>query len=189
MMKKVLVLMLVLGMVSAASAGLQISVDGDPEPVDSEIILLPSETVVLDLWTDTDIGMLEFGAWALIVADGSQGAGTVGQGDSHIAGFNVIGPIPGTVGVTAPGVGWFGTYLGAFSGNPFAGDVVYDNFLFHCEGEGDVIIEVWSMEDVGVEIEDWQAIALMDSLVIHQIPEPMTIALLGLGALFLRRRK
>ncbi|MCK4291709.1 MAG: PEP-CTERM sorting domain-containing protein [Planctomycetes bacterium] len=29
---------------------------------------------------------------------------------------------------------------------------------------------------------------LEDSIVIHQVPEPMTIALLGLGALLLRRR-
>jgi len=31
--------------------------------------------------------------------------------------------------------------------------------------------------------------AVMDSQIIHQIPEPITLALLGLGGLFLRRRK
>ena len=34
-----------------------------------------------------------------------------------------------------------------------------------------------------------QALTILDTITIHQIPEPITIALLGLGGLFLRRRK
>ena len=53
-MRKLLVLMLVLGMASLASATLQISIDGmpTPDPVDSEIWLTPSQTIILDIYTD-----------------------------------------------------------------------------------------------------------------------------------------
>jgi hypothetical protein len=44
--------------------------------------------------------------------------------------------------------------------------------------------------DVFVELYDGSSFEMIDSLTIHQVPEPMTIALLGLGGLFaLRRRK
>ena len=36
---------------------------------------------------------------------------------------------------------------------------------------------------------DFGTSELVDAVVIHQIPEPATIALLGLGGLLLRRRK
>ncbi len=44
--------------------------------------------------------------------------------------------------------------------------------------------------DVYVELYDSGTLALLDSLIIHQIPEPMTLAFLALGGLLaLRRRK
>ena len=66
-MKKFLAICLVLGMASVATASLQISVNGEPEPVDSEYILGPSDHLTLDIYTDSLIygGALGEGDWLL----------------------------------------------------------------------------------------------------------------------------
>ena len=53
-------------------------------------------------------------------------------------------------------------------------------FLFHCCEEVDVYIDLWDAGDLT---------GPQDTILIHQIPEPATLVLLGLGGLFLRRRK
>ena len=56
---------------------------------------------------------------------------------------------------------------------------VLDAKEFHCDALGDVVINLYS-----------SGFQTLDSITIHQvIPEPITMALLGLGGLFLRRRK
>ena len=56
---------------------------------------------------------------------------------------------------------------------------VLDAKEFHCDELGDVVVGLYD-----------SGFTLLDSVTIHQvIPEPMTMALLGLGGLFLRRRK
>jgi hypothetical protein len=59
-----------------------------------------------------------------------------------------------------------------------AGDVV-SGIVFHCDGPGDVVLTV-----VGDATGVTHATAT-----INQIPEPITLGLLGIGGLFLRRRK
>jgi hypothetical protein len=176
--------MLVLGMASLASATLQISVNGVQNPVDSEIIIeKPSDTIILDVWTADDITLFELGTYALIVAEGP---GTIDAANAEVLYGNILATdIPNANFLIGPGLA--ATYLGGFSGNPVAGDTFLDNILFHCDAEGDVIIELWTIEDMGGEL--YEGTVLMDSVIIHQIPEPMTLALLGLGGLFLRRRK
>lgn len=185
-MKKLMVLMLVLGMASGAVAALQISVGGDKEPIDSEIYLLPSEHLVLDIWTTTRIapGIGEFGGWALVcqAADATISGGVslfptetgiVIYDGALGAGFPVA---PGEDGV------WGMIALGTIPEVP-AGAVIFDLIDFHCE---------WAINDVVINLystADWAIKNLEDSVVIHQIPEPATMLLLGLGGLFLRRRK
>jgi hypothetical protein len=190
MMKKVLVLLLIFALASVASAALQISahmVGGgeimgpqgpvDPfNPQDSEIVLHPSEEIWLDIWTNADIVPGEGeGYWALAVLP------TEGQ---IFGGIKLLedGTIyDGSIAYTAPLDGvWGGLSLANMSLIP-AGEVIFDQIIFHCEAPGDATIVL--LRDIfSNPVEE-------DRLVIHQVPEPMTIALLGLGGLFLRRRK
>lgn len=195
-MRKLLILIVVLGMASMASATLQISVNGSQEPVDSEIIFdigdVPSGILTLDIWTDADVGVFETVTWALIVTDSSEGTITGGIG---VAPWNY--PIwagdavdNAAIVLDPPYTGKAGTYLSGMSGNPLTGDTMYDEFLFHCEGEGDAVVELWTLvNSVPLPDEAYVLTTLLDTVTIHQIPEPMTMALLGLGGLLLRRRK
>ena len=186
-MKKLLVLMLVLGLAGLANAMiLEISVNGDLDPKDSEIFLMPSETAILNIHTP-DGYVIGDDVYFAIVVDVAYG--TVGYDDElgtvladhydtaiYGAGAQDAGmcspPEDGVWGVIAN----YGT-----SGN-FGPGVIIDDILFHCEKEGDAVINLYSTPD-------FATFTLEDFVIIHQIPEPMTIALLSLGGLFLRRRK
>ena len=85
------------------------------------------------------------------------------------------------------------------------------NLLIHCEGEENVVIDLtlrgttqyWDYWDpandqpytgypADHDVAGWAKYATegdLGDLVIHQVPEPATIALLGLGSLFLMRRR
>ena len=77
--------------------------------------------------------------------------------------------------LTAEAVG-IQTPFVAFEIGGHVGTVATD-VAFHCDGEGDVTL--YLVDNNG---------EVADSQVIHQIPEPMTLALLGLGGLLLRRK-
>jgi hypothetical protein len=183
MMKKLLVLMLVLGIASTASATLQISAGGVQEPEDSTIWLAPSETIILDIWTDTDItpGVGE-GYWSLTAlttdATVSGGVSVLEEpGNQIYAGGGAYTP---TVGDEGPWMSVALTTLPSIA----AGTTIFDDIVFHCEREPtETVVELWFHA-----FNPDQAV-LVDTLLIHQIPEPMTVGLLGLGGLFLLRRR
>jgi hypothetical protein len=188
MMKKLLILVLVLGMASMAGAGLQISVDGDPEPIDSEIFIAPSDELVLDIYaTGGDTGD---SFWVLIVDD------LVGTIDPY-SGIVNIPPAPDASMLLGslvdnwldgffPGQNGIVGTVGAYSAfPPYPDGVYFDGIIFHCEAIGDALIQL-----VEIDGELWEPTGVIfDSVIIHQIPEPATIALLGLGGLLLRRKK
>lgn len=79
-------------------------------------------------------------------------------------------------------------------------DILWDMFL-HCDGPGDVTIDLtlFGLSQYSIfggaggpeDATEWIDMTEGDlgDLVIHQIPEPITMALLGVGGLLLRRRR
>ena len=191
-MKKLLVLMLVLGMASLASAGLQISLGGVLEPIDSEITLFPSDTIELDIWTDAILGGMESFDWALVV---DYNKGSISGGADAGASIDLINEIGGAAPDPDNGVlpddplaGIWG-FMANLGGDIPAGTVLLDQIVFHCEAPGDAYVQLWATVS-GQPFGPTSGGVMMDQVIIHQdTPEPMTLALLGLGGLFLRRRK
>lgn len=175
-MKKLLVVMLVLSMASMANAALWITVNGGTD----EVTLNVGDTATLAL-----------------VGDGATGNNTFYAGiDSASAGDGSIDIGSATVLYTGSeaSIGWAGLTGGEFwnrgdavgmsltdaAHNPQAplSGTLFGSIVFTCASVGDVTV---NLADIDFNI--------IGSTIIHQVPEPITIGLLGLGGLFLRRRK
>lgn len=201
-MKKILSLLVVLSLATVANASFfDLSVDG--EIAGDEIWLQPSDTIILDVFFN-DVQYM--GGDLLLQLSNA-------QGELDGSNFTFIDPVPTDV---APGVGeyilqlaWEGPWVGAqmengwaFSGgnmtnNTMGPYTLLDDILFHCVDPTDVILELIAYSDQVYldDITEEQTVipghtegTVLDTLTIHQ-PEPATIALLGLGGLFLRRRR
>lgn len=166
-MKNVLIVFTILAIASTASASLQLSVNGDTAP--SEItITAPSDIVIIDIHGDgTTSSGQEF--WMNIT----------GPTDVDLSGvvssWNPIGALVLDLG----GGLYFVDLAVVIVPIPAVPEgLVMDGIALHAISEGDVIV---TLSD-GTFTE-------MDRLTIHQIPEPITLALMGIGGLFLRRRK
>jgi hypothetical protein len=170
-MKKLLVLLMVLGLVPSAQAALSLSLDGNPAP--AAITIAVSTTVLIDVHSDNQDNWNGFlGIWDL---------------DKEFGADSTYGEWVG--GITATGIGnvgkcppltdyywelWVGSTnipTDVVAGQQFA-------VVFRCKGVGDTSVLLTDADTVPIQ-----------TLIIHQIPEPMTIGLLGLGGLFLRRRR
>lgn len=240
-MKKLLALLLVLGMASMAQAGVILSVDGQPAANEYtfESGLVPSGTLKLDV-------MLEAG---MVINGGDLQVRVTGPGSLNSSGITfpsltlrywqdteledpyyifhgwkngvkVLGAPyakaysdPTSVIVTGGDLQW--NTAGITTGSPAPKFTVLDNLFFHCEGQGEVKIELiapsglskllYGPDPTGPPGEPWPlpwllpevigvqsvagAGAILDTIIVHQIPEPMTMSLLGLGGLALLRRR
>ena len=200
-MKKFLVFALVLAITSMASAliDLTISVTLDPfgtpeyieDPVSSEIWLEPSDEMWIDIHgtvTADDPTILYLVAQGPGTMSGGVMTANAGDGghyeyhpDDILDGEYTWGDFMADYGY--PGVSPMINLLEMWdTTEPFDDmtGILLDEKLFHCDGLEDVILTLWD--------GDVHFGTVYDTLIIHQ-PEPMTIALLGLGGLFLRRRK
>jgi len=189
-MKKLLVVLMVLSMATIANAGLQIGVNGVVDQPDTSVTVLPSDTVVLSIVDVQGQAASAFDAFLVI-----QGPGTIANGTLvYTYGLSAwtIYDSSNDVGYLAGLQAMFDDYTIAQVGDLTLADtsdplhaiqgVLADNIVFHCDGPGEVLLTLCGLDGDG-------ALFTMDTQVIHQIPEPMTMGLLGLGGLFLRRRK
>ena len=184
-MKKFLVLMLVLGMVSLANAAIT---DLSMSTTYDGSVLEAGDTFTIDIYVSS---MYMFGLqnhnMALIVSDASAGsisggtaAAAVGAQDFIQIWDDMLSP------------GWaedagVAMVFAVVDGMYMQNTVVFDDIMFECLGKSDVTISwVTGVLDASDQYVVGEVLA---ELQVAQIPEPMTLALLGLGGLFLRRRK
>ena len=176
-MRKLLVLLLVLGMASMANAALTIDVNGQTNP--GVITLAPSDYVWISISSNMGGKVTDMYNAQLILTDPANGN------------YSALAAWTGNINVYIPpaipeATGSIISSYYAFAKNsyPRVGGIMPQagtgfEFELHCEGPGDVLVTLWDLRDASAA----------DTLLIHQIPEPMTMVLLGLGGLSLIRRR
>ena len=187
----VLLLLFILCLAPSANAGLFISVNGVIEPSLAEITLQPDETAILGLHGD-GLTPANMAAYLLVEGPGSiHGYTMVYRGS--LSAYEDLGAIADILGMSAQDVL---VAVRDFTGKADIQDLSYivladasltpipldgvlvDNIIFRCDDLGDVTLSLIS--------DDFATV--YDTQVIHQIPEPATLLLLGLGALILAKK-
>jgi len=219
MMKKVLALMLILGMASLANATVIDVVMVGPGSLGhagtSSDPLYPSETVEIKIVLNADPDPTWYYGGGITGYDGYYLSSM--DLDLHVSGPATLSEKGTTLltkmkhhtlfspwaepepAVNPPNTIAYMAGVAAGDGIQGPADLVW-NLVIHCEGYGAVLVDLTlhgqsEYADAPDSLWDppppWELMTEGDlgDLVIHQIPEPMTIALLGLGGLFLRRRK
>jgi hypothetical protein len=182
-MKKLMILTLVMLMASMATATISLEVDVADEK-DSYVY---SDVITINLVTDDDV------VGVLIDAIKDDAGGTAQEPQVFNTAFGST--IPGTLNVNGLLVEYMSANVTSVPTVPATG-VLY-SFEYHVpDVPHSTIITIETYADGSNYFLPW--IDFLDGswaeghlapLEIHVTPEPMTVALLGLGGLFLRRRK
>ena len=169
-MKKLLVLILVLGLCSTANALLtDLDIYEDGSDPGATITVVTGATTSVEMYsgnTNSGIAYLGFednSMYSLANAQMTTNAGDEAAGWLYYPasyGYNVY---------------WL--TVASFAGNPVSGVQFIVDFT---AGSVTGTVDVYLMNE---------ALTTLDTATINIVPEPMTIALLGLGGLFLRRRR
>ena len=161
-MRKLVVLMLVLGVASIATAGLSFTTDA--------VTIGVGETVTVGIESDVDAF-----AWTGYVGYTPGNAVLTGMVATAAAGPDAT--------ITADPYGYAGYYkIEALDFAPPSDILAGVQFNADVTGVAEGTYTVYLMSP-------WAATGIQDTLAVTIIPEPITIGLLGLGGLFLRRRK
>lgn len=179
-MKKLLIVMLVLAIAPMASAVLTLT--GDQAELPAEIWLTPSETIALGATFDTAttgfaISVSLNNAQAELISDGVTIPVEWNMGESVTP---IVDAENGVLEVSIQGAHFMGEESGP--------GILFDNLILHCVDDTDVILTFTAAGSTTIDGVFYAQGTELGSIIVHQ-PEPMTIALLGLGGLFLRRRK
>jgi len=174
-MKKLLVLALVLSMATLANAGLSIvGVPAGP--------ILVGQTFTMSIVSDATIsaGVGEWAGWGLVTETSLAG---IAGGVTPVSdpGFAIFDGVAAGAGFTPPAgtEGVSGTIL-AVNG-PVAAGTLFSSITFTAQAAGLANITLVGTMDYA-ELTNIAAGSILIT------PEPMTLGLLGLGGLFLRRR-
>ena len=178
-MKKLLVVLMVLSIATVANAGLQIGLNGVTG--DHGATLAPAGTVTISIVSD---GLTTSADTYVLMLDSPQGA-TMVDLDNATDAVNANTPAGTSVmylmGDPTTGGVFMDFSIVAVPIPNLPSGVIADQMILSYDtvvGVGNVTLTLWG-DDTNT---------LFDTQVISQVPEPMTMGLLGLGGLFLRRR-
>jgi hypothetical protein len=202
-MKKLLALVLVLGMAAISNAAVvDIAVGPNSDRAVEELTINVSDTVQLGLYRTGTTAYLS-GIYYVLVAD--KALGSIQGGVPVIyPSSNMDGIIQANAAIYDPASAYNPALPEGVDGMGYAyfnfDEVNEDEFespesvpaglhftdiIFHCEAIGDTLVQVMTASDVGAGTV-W---TVRDTLLIHQVPEPVTMSLLALGGLALLRRR
>lgn len=184
-MKKLLSLFIVMLMVSAASAGivrLEVNGEGAAPTSGDAIEVTAGSDIVINILADTGIFQIE--------ADILGNAGTAKTPITVNTTFNTASPLASEGFIKNDGTqlitGIVQLCVQDFVTNVPAGEVLYSFTYTVPETLG--VMEI-SGTNIYASFNDFSTSDSMQPVFLNVVPEPMTIALLGIGGLFLRRKK